>query len=50
MLLLFPSYLLHSGLAYRGAKDRVILSFNSLIRYRPTNTAAPGGAAVLNPD
>ncbi len=32
-LVLFPSYLLHSGLAYRGTKDRVILSFNSLIRF-----------------
>ena len=29
MLLLFPSYLLHSGLPYRGEKDRVIISFNS---------------------
>ncbi len=28
-LVLFPAYLLHSGLPYRGAKDRVILSFNS---------------------
>lgn len=29
MLLLFPSYLLHSGLPYRGAKDRIVISFNS---------------------
>ncbi len=28
-LVLFPAYLLHSGLPYKGAKDRVILSFNS---------------------
>lgn len=28
-LVIFPAYLLHSGLAYKGAKDRVILSFNS---------------------
>jgi uncharacterized protein (TIGR02466 family) len=28
-LVLFPAYLLHSGLPYAGAKDRVILSFNS---------------------
>jgi uncharacterized protein (TIGR02466 family) len=28
LLLLFPSYLLHSALPYRGAKDRVIVSFN----------------------
>lgn len=33
-LVLFPSYLLHSGLAYRGDKDRVILSFNSLTRLK----------------
>jgi len=43
LLLLFPSYLLHSGLAYRGGKDRVILSFNSLTKYRPPGmpSAAP---------
>jgi len=29
-LVLFPAYLLHSGLAYKGEKDRVILSFNSV--------------------
>lgn len=29
MLLIFPSYLLHSAIAYRGQKDRVIISFNS---------------------
>jgi len=28
-LVLFPAYLMHSGLAYQGARDRVILSFNS---------------------
>ncbi|MDX2131222.1 MAG: putative 2OG-Fe(II) oxygenase [Planctomycetota bacterium] len=28
-LVLFPAFLLHSGLPYRGEKDRVILSFNS---------------------
>lgn len=28
-LVLFPAYLLHSGLPYKGEKDRVILSFNS---------------------
>jgi hypothetical protein len=30
MLLLFPSYLLHSGLPYTGEKDRVVIAFNSL--------------------
>lgn len=29
MLIVFPSYLVHSGLPYRGAKDRLIISFNS---------------------
>ena len=35
-LVLFPAYLLHSGLPYAGEKDRVILSFNS------TSTLVPG--------
>jgi uncharacterized protein (TIGR02466 family) len=29
MLLLFPSYLLHAGLPYEGARDRVVIAFNS---------------------
>ena len=29
MLLLFPSYLLHSGLPYSGGEDRVLIAFNS---------------------
>jgi uncharacterized protein (TIGR02466 family) len=29
MLLLFPSYLLHSGLPYSGTKDRVVIAFNT---------------------
>jgi len=29
MLLLFPSYLMHSGLPYQGAEDRVVLAFNA---------------------
>lgn len=28
-MIVFPSYLMHSGLPYRGARDRVIISFNS---------------------
>lgn len=28
-LLLFPSYLLHSGLPYEGEKDRIVLAFNA---------------------
>lgn len=34
-LILFPSYLLHSALAYRGQRDRVILSFNSTAHLNP---------------
>lgn len=29
LLLLFPSYLLHSGLPYRGKQDRVVIAFNA---------------------
>ena len=29
MLLLFPSYLMHSGLPYRGDADRVVIAFNA---------------------
>lgn len=29
MLLLFPAYLLHSGLPYAGERDRVVIAFNS---------------------
>ena len=28
-LILFPAYLMHSGLAYRGEKDRIVLAFNT---------------------
>ena len=31
MLLLFPSYLMHSTLAYRGEKDRIVISFNCIV-------------------
>lgn len=34
-LLLFPSFLKHSGLPYRGKTDRVIISFNSRSNVRP---------------
>jgi hypothetical protein len=30
-VLLFPSYLLHSALAYRGELDRITISFNSQV-------------------
>ena len=29
LLILFPSYLLHSALLYRGQQDRVVISFNA---------------------
>jgi uncharacterized protein (TIGR02466 family) len=29
MLLLFPAYLLHSGLPYSGEQDRIVIAFNS---------------------
>jgi uncharacterized protein (TIGR02466 family) len=29
MLILFPAYLLHSGLPYTGGQDRVVIAFNS---------------------
>jgi uncharacterized protein (TIGR02466 family) len=28
-MVLFPSYLMHSALAYRGPRDRIVISFNS---------------------
>src|SRR5262245_18366272 len=31
LLFLFPSYLMHSGLPYRGEKDRIVISFNSQV-------------------
>jgi hypothetical protein len=35
MLLLFPSYLLHSGLPYRGEKDRIVIAFNAQLSLNP---------------
>lgn len=29
LLLLFPSYLMHSALPYRGSQDRIVIAFNS---------------------
>ena len=29
MLILFPAYLLHSGLPYHGQRDRIVIAFNS---------------------
>lgn len=33
-MVIFPSYLLHSALPYRGNKDRIIVSFNSVTRLK----------------
>jgi uncharacterized protein (TIGR02466 family) len=38
LLILFPSYMLHSGLPYRGERDRIVISFNS----RTTLSASAG--------
>ncbi|MEM0945156.1 MAG: putative 2OG-Fe(II) oxygenase [Pseudomonadota bacterium] len=35
-LVLFPSFLLHSALPYRGETDRIIVSFNSRTRIAPS--------------
>ena len=34
LLLLFPSYLMHSGLPYRGAIDRMVIAFNARVQRR----------------
>ncbi len=39
MLLLFPSYLLHSGLPYQGDQDRIVISFNT--RSNPVQGPSP---------
>ncbi len=35
MLLLFPSYLMHSALPYSGDRDRIVISFNSCTTVKP---------------
>ena len=34
VLVIFPAYLLHSATPYIGKKDRVVISFNSIITER----------------
>jgi uncharacterized protein (TIGR02466 family) len=34
-LVLFPSYVMHSALAYRGKRDRIVISFNSYATLEP---------------
>lgn len=31
LLILFPSYLRHSGLPYHGTRDRIVIAFNARI-------------------
>ena len=40
MVLLFPSYLLHSVLPYRGAQDRIVIAFNTQVHLRAGTAAA----------
>lgn len=40
MLLLFPSYLQHSGLPYQGEKDRIVIAFNARVFRKPEGGAA----------
>lgn len=40
LLLLFPSYLLHSGLPYQGERDRIVIAFNAQVHVRPGTTLA----------
>ncbi len=35
LLLIFPSYLLHSGLPYRGTNNRVVIAFNAMAFLKP---------------
>lgn len=43
MLLLFPSYLTHSALPYRGVKDRIVIAFNARIHATEADHAPGGG-------
>jgi len=46
LLLLFPSYLLHSGLPYQGAEDRIVIAFNARVYVRegtPSSARISGG-------
>ena len=33
VLVVFPAYLLHSATPYSGDKDRVVISFNSILHH-----------------
>jgi len=53
LLLIFPSYLLHSGLPYRGSHDRIVIAFNSRVHLRPGSPLAArlgGQPAAVTPD
>ena len=40
-LVIFPSYLHHSGIVYRGQRDRIIASFNARVRQAPPRPGGP---------
>lgn len=40
LLVLFPSYLLHSGLPYRGTQDRIVIAFNAQVHVRAGTASA----------
>lgn len=46
LLLLFPAYLLHSGLPYRGSVDRIVIAFNAQVHVRPDT---PTSVALQEP-
>lgn len=46
LLVLFPSYLLHSGLPYQGQEDRIVIAFNARVHVRP---GTPLAARLASP-
>ncbi|MBU6275741.1 MAG: hypothetical protein KGQ61_03825 [Planctomycetes bacterium] len=45
MLLIFPSYLLHAALPYRGHADRIVIAFNARVHLREDAPTATRGQA-----
>lgn len=45
LLVVFPSYLLHSGLPYQGEADRIVIAFNARVHVRPDTPLATRLAA-----
>lgn len=40
LLVIFPSFLLHSGLPYQGAQDRIVIAFNARVHVRAGSNLA----------